>query len=142
MLCLSTGLIGNPREWLEIHHGEGSGYARTNEEELSFIADVAHSSGVVLDHTCESTVPYAAVPTIASHQPQTSLLASPIANSGLGPCTDSGKALYHFCEHAKASPETYRNKRILFWHTGGLLGLFAAQAQLTPLMPRVERLRL
>jgi 1-aminocyclopropane-1-carboxylate deaminase/D-cysteine desulfhydrase-like pyridoxal-dependent ACC family enzyme len=98
---------GPVEDWLEIHHGEGAGYARTGPEELGFIRDVAAASGVVLDQVY------------------------------------TGKALYHFCEHAKADPEKYRGKRILFWHTGGLLGLYAAQEQLSPLMPtnQVELLK-
>ena len=56
----------------------------------------------------------------------------------------TGKALYHFVEHARRRPEDFRGKRILFWHTGGLLGLYAAAPQLGGLMPKaaVQRIRL
>ena len=56
----------------------------------------------------------------------------------------TGKALYHFVEHARRRPEDFRGKRILFWHTGGLLGLYAAAPQLGELMPKaaVQRIRL
>lgn len=47
----------------------------------------------------------------------------------------TGKALYYFCEHARANPEAYRGKRILFWHTGGLFGLYAKEKQLEGIMP-------
>lgn len=55
----------------------------------------------------------------------------------------TGKALYHFCEHARAKPEEFRGSRILFWHTGGLPGLYAQEVALQNLMPReqVRRLR-
>ena len=54
----------------------------------------------------------------------------------------TGKALYQFCEEARKEPERWRGKRILFWHTGGLLGLYAAAPQLGELMPKVQRIRL
>jgi len=34
----------------------------------------------------------------------------------------SGKALFQFMNEVKGNPETYRNSRIVFWHTGGALG--------------------
>lgn len=34
----------------------------------------------------------------------------------------SGKALYQFMNDIKQNPESYRNSRVLFWHTGGSLG--------------------
>jgi D-cysteine desulfhydrase len=37
----------------------------------------------------------------------------------------SGKALYHFVTHVfGADPEAYRGTTILFWHTGGALGMY------------------
>lgn len=37
----------------------------------------------------------------------------------------SGKALYHFLtDVVKNDPDEYRGKNILFWHTGGALGLY------------------
>ena len=53
----------------------------------------------------------------------------------------TGKALYHFCEHARANPDAFRGKRILFWHTGGLPGLQAKETDLLGFVPPVERLR-
>ena len=51
----------------------------------------------------------------------------------------TGKALYHFVEHARRRPEDFRGKRILFWHTGGLAGLPAKESALLGLVPPVER---
>ncbi|OLP93473.1 putative 1-aminocyclopropane-1-carboxylate deaminase [Symbiodinium microadriaticum] len=48
----------------------------------------------------------------------------------------SGKALYHFCEHARAHPDKFRNSRILFWHTGGIFGLEPQQAAMQGLLPK------
>ena len=53
----------------------------------------------------------------------------------------TGKALYHFCEHARAHPDVFRGKRILFWHTGGLPGLQVQERELLGLLPPPERLR-
>jgi 1-aminocyclopropane-1-carboxylate deaminase/D-cysteine desulfhydrase-like pyridoxal-dependent ACC family enzyme len=37
----------------------------------------------------------------------------------------SGKALYHFVTNVfGADPEAYRGTTILFWHTGGALGMY------------------
>ena len=37
----------------------------------------------------------------------------------------SGKALYHFVNHVLEDDlESFRGKNILFWHTGGALGLY------------------
>lgn len=36
----------------------------------------------------------------------------------------SGKALYNFFKEIESTGETYRGKNILFWHTGGALGLY------------------
>ena len=53
----------------------------------------------------------------------------------------TGKALYQFVEHAKAHPEEFRGKRILFWHTGGLPGLQAKEEALLEMLPATQRLR-
>jgi len=56
----------------------------------------------------------------------------------------SGKCLYHFCEHVRRDPDSYRGAHILFWHTGGTLALYSEQEQLLQLMPedQVQRLEL
>jgi D-cysteine desulfhydrase len=43
----------------------------------------------------------------------------------------TGKALYHFLHKVvQDDPETFRNTRILFWHTGGSLGLQVRSTEL------------
>ena len=54
----------------------------------------------------------------------------------------TGKALFHFAEHARSNPEQFRGKRILFWHTGGLPGLQARSQELLGLLEPAVRLRL
>ena len=45
----------------------------------------------------------------------------------------SGKALYHFVKHVVENDvESYRNKNILFWHTGGALGIYEKGNDLLP----------
>ena len=45
----------------------------------------------------------------------------------------SGKALYHFLKHVvEEDPTSYRDKNILFWHTGGALGIYEKGDDLLP----------
>jgi 1-aminocyclopropane-1-carboxylate deaminase/D-cysteine desulfhydrase-like pyridoxal-dependent ACC family enzyme len=44
----------------------------------------------------------------------------------------SGKALCKFFEVIKEDPDSFRGKNILFWHTGGALGLFDKTNDLLP----------
>ncbi|MGK3735236.1 MAG: D-cysteine desulfhydrase [Bacillariaceae sp.] len=63
-----------------------------------------------------------------------------------GICLDpvySGKALYQFMKDIEENPDSYRDSRIVFWHTGGSLGNFekieALRAKLRSVSP-VKRL--
>ncbi|CAK9072926.1 unnamed protein product [Durusdinium trenchii] len=49
--------------------------------------------------------------------------------------TYAGKALYHFCDYAKVHPERFRDSHILFWHTGGLFGLYTQAERLQKMLP-------
>ena len=51
----------------------------------------------------------------------------------------TGKALYHFVQHARAHPEAFRGKRVLFWHTGGLPGLQTKSDELVGMVPPAAR---
>ena len=46
----------------------------------------------------------------------------------------SGKALYTFVRDVKKNPDRWLNKRVLFVHTGGLLGMYEKAEQLQPLI--------
>lgn len=51
----------------------------------------------------------------------------------------SGKALYHFMTHIlEEDPEEYRGKNVLFWHTGGALGLYDKVQDLSDMMGGVS----
>jgi len=52
----------------------------------------------------------------------------------------SGKALYHFFSNVLNGEdvETYRGANILFWHTGGALGMFDKASDLTSIMSRIS----
>lgn len=51
----------------------------------------------------------------------------------------SGKALYHFVKHViENDAESYRNKNILFWHTGGALGIYEKGNDLLPRFSKVS----
>jgi D-cysteine desulfhydrase len=43
----------------------------------------------------------------------------------------TGKALYNFFRDLESNPQQYCNQNILFWHTGGALGLFDKSNDLT-----------
>jgi D-cysteine desulfhydrase len=46
----------------------------------------------------------------------------------------TGKALYGFAQEMRLRPERFQGSRLLFWHTGGIFGLFAQIAQILPLL--------
>jgi hypothetical protein len=57
----------------------------------------------------------------------------------------SGKSLHCMIKDMQERPEAWRGRRVLFWHTGGLLGLYDKAAQLQPLVEaqgKVSRLQL
>ena len=82
------------RQHLVIHQGKGRGYGQSTKEELDFIIQFAQDTGIVLD---------------------------PVY---------TGKALYNFFQYLQeqstleSSNEHHPRQNILFWHTGGGLGLF------------------
>ena len=56
----------------------------------------------------------------------------------------SGKALFKFLEEARGAPEVWRGRRVLYLHTGGLLGMYDKLDQLQPLLEgtnRVQRMK-
>jgi D-cysteine desulfhydrase len=46
----------------------------------------------------------------------------------------TGKALYGFYQLLRDSPDQFRGGRILFWHTGGALGLYDKSPDLHPFL--------
>ncbi len=48
----------------------------------------------------------------------------------------TGKALYALSQALSKTPERFQGKRILFWHTGGLFGLYDKTEQLSNLLIR------
>jgi D-cysteine desulfhydrase family pyridoxal phosphate-dependent enzyme len=84
------------RQHLVIHQGKGRGYGQSTKEELDFIVQFAQDSGVVLDTVY------------------------------------TGKALYNFFQYLQQQYDctslqgshAKKHQNILFWHTGGGLGLF------------------
>ena len=51
----------------------------------------------------------------------------------------SGKALYHFINHVlEEDIESFRGKNILFWHTGGALGLYEKTSSLTQTLESIS----
>ena len=50
----------------------------------------------------------------------------------------TGKALYNFFQFIKEDPDSFSGKNILFWHTGGVLGLYDKCADLLPTLMNVS----
>jgi hypothetical protein len=46
----------------------------------------------------------------------------------------SGKAAHYMIKDMQERPDAWSGRRVLFWHTGGLLGLYDKAAQLQPLV--------
>lgn len=91
------------REVVSVHHGKGSGYALSTNEELLFILQFSLETGIALD---------------------------PVY---------TGKALYHFLTHVvENDPDAFRKKKILFWHTGGALGIYEKGNDLLPKLSEVS----
>ena len=68
---------------------------------------------------------------------------APLAGVVLDPVY-SGKALYSFLEETRLNPGEWSGKRVMFLHTGGLLGMFDKLDQLQPVLERenpVERMQ-
>jgi D-cysteine desulfhydrase len=92
------GIAFDRRRDLEILDGYvGRGYALSRPEELSLMARVCRTEGLVLD---------------------------PVY---------TGKAFYGMVQTLKADPNIF-GRRIVFIHTGGLIGLFPKAAEIAPLL--------
>lgn len=50
----------------------------------------------------------------------------------------SGKALFGFIKVARANPDKFRGTDILFWHTGGGLGMYDKVEQIQSILPGGE----
>jgi D-cysteine desulfhydrase len=92
------------RKHLIVHQGKGRGYAQSTPQELDCVVQFAQRTGFMLD---------------------------PVY---------TGKAWYNFLQWIQASPSTTSPERprngqsILFWHTGGGLGLFDKCPDLEPIL--------
>ena len=51
----------------------------------------------------------------------------------------SGKALHVMLREMQADPAAWRGRKVLFVHTGGLLGMYDKVAQLQPLVQGLGR---
>jgi D-cysteine desulfhydrase len=53
----------------------------------------------------------------------------------------TGKALYGLLADMQANLEEWENRKVLFIHTGGLLGMYDKVDQLLPLVKKLDRSR-
>lgn len=85
-VCVWVGARERTEDLFEVKDAMGLGYSLSTPDELAFIANVAKTTGVILD---------------------------PVY---------CGKAAFGFAETVKKNPSLWKGKKILFLHTGGLLG--------------------
>ncbi|KAK9846169.1 hypothetical protein WJX84_000841 [Apatococcus fuscideae] len=104
------------RGMLEVHQAKGSGYAMSQPEEL----ETAPSGG-----PADRALP---------HPPQTS--AHRMQGIVLDPVY-SAKAVHGLIHLIQSRPEAWQGRRILFIHTGGLLGMYDKTDQLQPLIEKL-----
>eukprot|EP01040_Poterioochromonas_malhamensis_P011061 gene11061-12056_t len=103
--------LGPVTGWCNIYNGQGIGYARSTEDELKYLIEVAEKTGIIFD---------------------------PVY---------SGKALYHFVKVIiKNNPEWFiKGQKVLFIHTGGVVGLYDKEKELLPLLStknQVQKLKI
>lgn len=103
-LSLDFTKVGRPRDWLCIYPGVGSGYARSTEDELTFIRDFGHRTGIVLDPVYGGKALYYFL-----------------------------KNVLH-SEGSDFNAGIQAGEKVLFIHTGGTLGLYEKESQLLPLL--------
>ncbi|KAL4457486.1 hypothetical protein ABPG75_012351 [Micractinium tetrahymenae] len=82
---------------------KGAGYAISRDDELALVAEVAATTGIILD---------------------------PVY---------TGKALHGLVSEMRANPGAWAGRKVLFVHTGGLLGMYDKAAQLAPLVEGAGR---
>lgn len=92
------------RDIVNVQNARGLGYAINTSEELKFVAEIAASTGVVLD---------------------------PVY---------SGKAAYGMLKDMAENTKKWEGRKILFIHTGGLLGLFDKVEQMAPSLGNWRRM--
>ena len=51
----------------------------------------------------------------------------------------AGKAIHGLLQEMRAAPDAWRGRKVLFVHTGGLLGMYDKQAELQPLVEELGR---
>ncbi|PRQ15819.1 putative D-cysteine desulfhydrase [Rosa chinensis] len=92
------------RNIVNIQNAKGLGYAINTAEELTFVKEIAATTGVILD---------------------------PVY---------SGKAAYGLLKDMAENPKKWEGRKILFIHTGGLLGLFDKVEQIAPSLGKYSRM--
>ncbi len=134
---------------------KGAGYAISQQEELALVAEVAAATGIILDPVCAS---------LGCHALRSSMLCDPIPYPCCAPMAAlrysrlpdeepphphphphpppnryTGKALHGLVSEMRADPQAWAGRKVLFVHTGGLLGMYDKATQLEPLVQAAER---
>ena len=106
-------LLASSARVLRIEQHIGLGYARSTEAELQFVCDVARATGVCLDPVYSG-------------------------KGALGMVEDLQRQATGRAQGEAGGAQQGGRRRVLFIHTGGLLGLYEKEAQLAPLLPAVD----
>lgn len=126
-----------------IVQAQGEGYAKSRPEELALVAEVAASTGVILDPVCVPPGLPALLPKSPLHGPRlcTDACKPMLALRAPAPTCRryTGKALHGLVSEMRADPQGWAGRKVLFVHTGGLLGMYDKAGQLAPLVEGAGR---
>ncbi|RRT60992.1 hypothetical protein B296_00020256 [Ensete ventricosum] len=114
---------------------KGLGYAMNTAEELQFVKDVAAATGVVLDPVYSVSEMRIVV---AKHHDSTYLTSLYLVLFFFF----SGKAAYGMLRDMTENPTKWKKRKVLFVHTGGLLGLYDKVEQMTSLVGNWQKLEI
>jgi D-cysteine desulfhydrase len=127
------------KDLVSVMHAAGAGYAISREDEIATVLDVAMKTGAAM---------YSSGCCISSSM----LLCSSVVNCTTDlppPCTAitgvildpvyGGKAIHAFLQEMHQNPGEWEGRKVLFVHTGGLLGMYDKVEQLQPLLEGLER---
>ncbi|OMO69409.1 Tryptophan synthase beta subunit-like PLP-dependent enzymes superfamily [Corchorus capsularis] len=122
---------------------KGLGYAMNTSEELKFVKEIATATGVVLDPVYRGK-PCLSLKSCACEHDVAIIYEVLYLGQKSRPCPVSvlvsGKAAYGMMKNMGENPKKWEGRKVLFIHTGGLLGLFDKVDQMAPLVGNWQRM--
>lgn len=128
---------------LHFPQAKGLGYAMNTAEELKFVQEIAKATGIVLDPVYRFNFNvYQSPPVLLNSlwniNPRTFSKNPMVTLFFLWTC--SGKAAYGMMRDMAENPGKWEGRKVLFVHTGGLLGLYDKTEQIAPLVGNWRRM--